>query len=159
MSYAIAALAFLGLPLALLVFTKANAGIMFFAACAGIVLLSSLDMTFIATAGSVVPGEGEATVRLMVVLGALTVAGLAFRGYVKGFRLVSNGLVVLLLAAMLWLQLPPLVGASWLTETMMNDAWYELRNFQSLIIASGLAISLLVIMTKEQRHKSRATKH
>ena len=157
MTTAIAALLFLGIPLALLVFAKANAGVMFLAACAGIVLLSSLDTAFVATAGAVVPGEGEATVRLLVVLFSMTLAGLAFRGSVRGLRIVSNALVVLLLSAMLWLELPPIVGASWLVDTMSEQAWRTTQNFQSLIIASGLGLSLLVIMTKD--HKPKRSKH
>jgi hypothetical protein len=157
MTTAIAALIFLGIPLALLVFMKANAGIMFLTACAGIVLLGTLDTTFVATAGAVVPGEGEATVRLFVVMFSLIISGVAFRGSVRGARLISNGLVVILLAAMLWLQLPPIVGASWLVDTMQESAWQTTKAFQTLIIASGLAVSLLVIMTKD--HKPKKSRH
>ena len=58
----------LGLPLFLLFFFKANAGVLFFAACAGIVLLESLDPTVVTTASAVLPGEGEAYIRLAVVM-------------------------------------------------------------------------------------------
>ncbi len=157
MSTAIAALLFLGIPLSMLVFMKANAGIMFLAGCAGIVLLATLDNTFVATAGAVVPGEGEATIRLTVVLFTIILAGLSFRGSVRGIRFISNGLVVVLLAAMLWLQLPPVVGASWLVDTMQERAWEITQDFQTVIIASGLGLSLLVVMTKD--HKPKKSKH
>jgi len=157
MSTAIAALLFLGIPLSMLIFLKANAGIMFLAGCAGIVLLATLDNAFVATAGAVVPGEGEATIRLAVVMFTIVLAGLSFKGSVRGLRFVSNGLVVLLLAAMLWLQLPPVVGASWLVDTMQERAWEITQDFQTVIIASGLAISLLVVMTKD--HKPKKSKH
>lgn len=157
MSTAIAALLFLGIPLSMLIFLKANAGIMFLAGCAAIVLLATLDNTFVAIAGAVVPGEGEATIRLAVVLFAIVLAGLSFRGSVRGLRFISNGLVVLLLAAMLWLQLPPVVGASWLVDTMQERVWEVTQAFQTVIIASGMGLSLLVVMTKD--HKPKKAKH
>lgn len=157
MATAIAALLFLGIPLSLLLFAKANAGIMFLAGCAGIVLLSGLDTEFISTAGTVVPGEGEATVRLLVVMFSVAIAGLSYRGSVKGLRFVSNTAVVFLLAAMLWVQLPPVVGASWLVDTMQEKAWRTTKDYQTPIIASGLGLSLLVVMTKE--HKPKKSKH
>ena len=157
MATAIAALIFLGIPMSLLVFLKANGGIMFFAGCAAIVLLNSLDTTFVAAAGSVVPGEGEATVRILVVMATILFAALSFRGSVRGVRFISNGLVVILLAALLWIELPPVVGASWLVDTMQERAWQITQDFQTVITAAGLGMSLLVVMTKD--HKHRKSKH
>ena len=54
-------------PLLLLFVFKANAGILFLAACAGLVLLQTLDPTVVTTAGAVIPGDGESVIRLLVV--------------------------------------------------------------------------------------------
>jgi hypothetical protein len=59
---------FTAIPLAMLFFFKANAGVMFFATCSGLVLLGNLDPVVVTTAGAVVPGEGEAYIRLAVVV-------------------------------------------------------------------------------------------
>jgi hypothetical protein len=148
-------LLFFVVPLVLCIVLKTNAGIMFFAACSGIVLLSSLDVTFVATAGAVVPGEGEAVVRLAVVLAAIGIAALAFKGSVHGARIVMHVLLAFLLGCVLWLELPALSGASWLLDSITTTQWKFLDAFQSPIIATGLALSLVLLLSRDHKYKKR----
>lgn len=140
------AILFLGLPLFMLYFFKSNGGVLFLAACAGIVLLSSLDPVVVTAAGAIVPGEGEAYVRLAVVLLSIVFSGLVFRGTTKGTALVLNTFIVVLTALMLWVTLPESTGVSWLVDSIDSSYWKTLSDFSTLIIASGFALSLIAIL-------------
>lgn len=137
---------FLGLPLFMLFFFKSNGGIMFLAACAGLVLLNSLDPVVITAAGAVVPGEGEAYVRIAVVIMSIIFSGLVFRGTTKGTALLLNTLIVVLLAVMLWLTLPSVTGVSWLVESTNHEYWKRIYDYRTLVIAAGFALSLLAVL-------------
>lgn len=156
MELALPLLLFLGLPLFMLYFFKSNGGIMFLAACAGLVLLNSLDPVVVTAAGAVVPGEGEAYVRLAVVLLSIVFSGLVFRGTTKGSALVLNTVVVILLAVMLWVTLPSATGVSWLIDGIDNEYWKVTNDFRTLIIAAGFALSLLAVLFG---HKKSHVKH
>ncbi len=150
---------FLGLPLALLIIYKSNAGVMFLAACAGLVLLSSLDDAVVTTAGSVVPGEGEAYVRLSVVLLSIFFAALMFRHTVHGTKLFLHGAIVILLAGMLWVTVPGVTGLSWLQESSDLNFWLDLYSFRSIIIALGFSLSLIAVLTSRHKSKHKSKKH
>jgi hypothetical protein len=85
------------LPLGLLFLLKTNAGIMFLAACAGLVLLESLDPTVVMTAGSFLPGEGEAYIRLIVIFLSIGFAALMFRNSVAKAQLAIHALLLIFL--------------------------------------------------------------
>jgi hypothetical protein len=130
----------------MLYFFKSNGGILFLAACAGIVLLNSLDPVVVTTAGAVVPGDGEAYIRLAVVLLSIVFSGLVFRGTIKGSALVLNTLIVILTSLMLWVTLPESTGVSWLIDSIDSNYWKSLSDFSTLIIALGFALSLIAIL-------------
>jgi hypothetical protein len=148
---------FLILPLLMLFMFKSNVGILFLASCAGIVLLNSLDPVVVIAAGAVVPGEGEAYVRLAVVLLSVVFAGLVFRGTTTGSAIALNVFIAVLLAIMLWLTLPELIGLSWLTGSVSNKYWQDINDFRTLIIALGFALSLLAVLFghKKSHKKSK----
>lgn len=137
---------FLGLPLFMLFFFKSNGGIMFLAACAGLVLLNSLDPVVVTTAGAIVPGEGEAYVRLAVVMLSIVFSGLVFRGTTKGTALLLNTFIIIILGVMLWLTLPSVTGVSWLVSSIDSEYWKTVFDFQTLIIALGFALGLLAVL-------------
>ena len=153
-SLLVASLFLLGFTGSLLWFFKANVGIMFLAACSGLVLLSSIDPVVITTAGSVVPSEGEAYVRLSVVLLSVVFASMMFRNSVHGSKLVLHGLIAALLALVLLLVLPETTGVSWLVEATNEELWQDINEFRSLILASGFALSLVAVLTTQKKpHK------
>lgn len=158
MEYLAPGLLFFGLPLFLLYFYKAHAGVMFFAACAGIVLLTSLDVTFVAAAGAIVPGEGEALVRLAVVMAIVVIAALVYRHTVGGMMLFLHGLIMIVLGLTLWLYLPTLSGVSWLGETTATSGWELARDFQSPIVATGLMLSLVTVRSIVPKHHAKRSK-
>lgn len=136
-----------GLPVSLLVIFRANVAIMFFAACAGVVLLDSLDPTVVTTAGAVVPGDGEAYVRLAVIVVTLIFSAMMSRDSVRkmtGYML--HGLLVLLLGLMLWALLPYLSGISWLLNSVDEPVWQYVDDFKTVIIALGFSLSLVVVL-------------
>ncbi len=137
----------LGLPMFLMILFRSNAAIMFLSACAGIVLLDSLDATVVATAAAVVPGEGEAYIRLAVVLLSVAFAALMFRGTIhklSGYFL--HGILVTLTAVLLWAALPSLSGVSWLLESATQPIWEYVDDFRAIVVALGLALSLVVAL-------------
>jgi len=137
----------LGLPLLLLFVINADAAIMFFAACGGIVLLTSLDPAVVSTAGALVPGDGEDYIRLTVVVLALVFSALVFKGSTRRpANYVIHFILVLATSVMLWTFLPRLTGVSWLVDGTSSSVWQTLDDFKSLIVATGLVASLLVIL-------------
>lgn len=138
----------------LIVFFKANAGVMLLAACTGFVLLSSIDPAVITTAGAVVPSEGEAFVRLSVVLMSMVFTALFFRNSVKGAHLFMHIAVGFFLAGILTLLLPETTGVSWLLSATKETSWQDINEYRSLIIATGFGLSLIAIMTTmKKQHK------
>lgn len=146
----------LGLPLFLLFFFKANAGILFFAACAGIVLLDSLDPTVVTTASAVIPGEGEAYIRVAVVLLSIVFAAMIFRHSMKSSQLPLSIFVVLMTAAMLWLILPDATGFSWFKESANQQIWLDLYEFKTLVVATGFSLSLIAVLAKSNGHDKKS---
>ena len=144
----------LGLPLFLLLLFKSSAGMMFFAACAGLVLLSSLDPAVVSTAGAMVPGDGEAYVRLSVVVTAMIFAAMMFRNTIHGLTgLTLHSFVVLLLALMLLVTLPSTTGVPWLMDAARESAWKVINDFRALIVAGGFSLSMVVVLTNKGRSK------
>lgn len=150
---------FLGLPLLMLFVFKANVGIMFLSACAGLVLLSSLDPVVVTTAGAVVPGEGEAYIRLAVVMLSIVFAGLIFRGTTSGSAIALNSFVAVILAIMLWLTLPEVTGVSWLIKSVGNDYWKDINNYRTLVVALGFSLSLLAVLFGHKKPHHKKGKH
>lgn len=148
-----------GYPLFLLVFFRANAGMLFLAACAGLVLLSTLDPTVVSTAGAIVPGEGEAYIRLAVVFFAMTFTAMMYRNSVASKQLPLHILEILLTANMLLILLPAVTGISWLLNLLKNNIWQQVDSFKTLIVAAGFSLGLLLVLIHGQHHKSKRSKH
>ena len=146
----------LGLPLLLLFWFKTNAGVVFLAACAGLVLLSSLDPVVVSAAGAFVPHEGEAYVRLIVVLLSIIFAAMMFKHSVKSGYLYLHVLLALLTAVMLWLLLPSVTGVSWLLDNSKEAIWQNVNEYRTLIVAAGFSLSLLAVLTKASHHSGKA---
>lgn len=138
----------LGLPLFLLLFFKANAGVMFLATCAGLVLLGTLDPVVVSTAGSIVPGEGEAYIRLAVVMLSIIFSAMVFRNTVKHGYLIVHVTLAVITACMLWLLLPSQTGVSWLLDNTKETLWQNINDYRTLIVTAGFALSLLATLTK-----------
>ena len=142
-------------PVFLVYLLKANAGLMFFAACAGLVLLSTLDSAVVATAGSVVPGEGEAYVRLAVVIASIAFAAVVFSNRVHGAKLALHGVIALLIGMMLWLLLPEVTGVSWLVSGVSSQLWLDANQFSTLIIAATFGLSALMVIPAKHHEKGK----
>ena len=145
-SLLITALAIIGLCVFLTVFFGANVGVLFFAACAGLVLLDSLDPVVVSTAGALVPGEGESYVRLSIVPLSMVFAAMIFRHSVSGSQRYLHALSAVVCGLMLWLLLPEATGVSWLLSITDNKQWETINNYQTLVIAAGFSVSLLVML-------------
>jgi hypothetical protein len=140
----------------LIVFFKANAGVMLLAACTGFVLLSSIDPVVITTAGAVVPSEGEAYVRLAVILFSMVFTALFFRNSVKGSQLIMHSIIGAVLSIILLLLLPETTGVSWLLEATDEQAWIDVNEYRSLFVATGFGLSLIAIMTTMKKHHKKS---
>jgi hypothetical protein len=149
----------LGLQLLLLLIFKTNAGVMFLAACAGLVLLSSLDPVVVTTAAAFVPQEGEAYVRLLVVLLSIVFSAMMFKNSVHGSKIFLHALLVVVTALMLWLLLPSATGVSWLLDNSKESIWQNVNDYRTLIVASGFSLSLLVVLMKSGHHSGHKSKH
>lgn len=146
-------------PALLAQFMRANAGAMFLASCGGIVLLSTLDPVLVTTAGAVFPTEGEAIVRVLVIVATIIIATLLFKNSVHGYRAIVNNLVALLLGVLLLLQLPALTGFSPFISLISEQWWQEVQLYESAIVVAGLGLSLTAVLVKKnQHHKSHHKK-
>lgn len=143
-----------GLPVALLLGLKSNAGIMFLAACAGLILLESLDPTVVTTAGAIVPGEGEAFVRLAVVLLSVIFSGVMFRHSISASQVPLHIFIALLIGVTLALILPASTGVSWLLDTTRESLWQDVNDYRTLVIAGSFSLSLLaILLAKPAKHE------
>lgn len=140
----------------MLVTFKSNTGIMFLASCAGLVLLNNLDPVVVTAAGAVIPGEGEAYVRLAVVLLSIVFAGLVFRGTTKGSAMPLSVLIAIILSLTLWMTLPEATGVSWLVNSTSSQYWRDMDSFRALIISAGFALSLIAVLTGKPKHNSKS---
>jgi len=152
------------IPMVLVVLLKTNAGLLFFASTAGLVLLSTLDSAVLATAGSVLPGIGEAYVRLAVVIAALALTAVFFAEKVHGSAaLALHSVIAVLIGFMLWMILPEATGVSWLVDGVDNQYWQDMNRFSTLIIAITFGLSVLTILPARSsgrgRSKKRKLKH
>ena len=146
-------------PMALVVLLKTNAGLLFFAATAGIVLLSTLDSSVIATAGSVLPGVGEAYVRLAVVIATLALTAVFFAEKVHGTTsLVLHSVISVLIGVMLWLLLPEATGVTWLVDGIDNEYWQDINRYSTLIIAVTFGLSVLTVLPPHNKRSKRRKK-
>ncbi len=126
---------------------------MFLATCAGFVLLESLDPTVVTTAGAIVPGEGEAFVRLAVVLLSVIFAGVMFRHAVKNSQLPLHIAIAIFIGITLVLILPASTGVSWLLDTTKESMWQDVNDYRTLVIAGGFSLSLLaILLSKQSKH-------
>lgn len=145
--------ALLAIPLIMLLVMNSHAGIMFFAACTGLILLSSLDSTVVVAAAALVPTEGEAYVRLAVVMLTIVFAGLVFRNTTAGSIVALHVLIILIMTIVLLMVLPGVTGLSWLEDMTKNKVWQDVNEFRSLIIGTGFGLSLLSLTTMVSHHK------
>lgn len=139
----------------MLVFFKSNIGIMFFAASTGLVLLSNLDPVVISAASAVVPGEGEAYVRLSVVLLSIVFAGLLSRGTTKGSAIALNTMVAVILGLVMWVLLPTATGVSWLLDTTKQQYWQDVNDYKAVAIGIGLGLSLISVLLLQNKPKTK----
>jgi len=145
------------IPMVLVVLLKTNAGLLFFASTAGLVLLSTLDSTVLATAGSVLPGVGEAYVRLAVVVATLALTAVFFAEKVHGSTaLALHSVIAVLIGFMLWMLLPEATGVSWLVDGVDNQYWQDMNRFSTLIIAATFGLSVMTVLPP--RNHARAKK-
>jgi len=130
----------------LIALLKTNAGVMFLAACSGLVLLSSIDPVLLTTAASIVPSEGEAYVRLAVVFLSILFAAFLFRGTITGIRIAFHGILGLVLSVVLLLLLPENTGLSWLLSAVRQPLWGDINAYRGVLVALGLGLSLILIL-------------
>jgi hypothetical protein len=148
-----------GYPLFLLFFFKSNAGMLFLATCAGLVLLGTLDPTVVTTAGAIVPGEGEAYVRLSVVVFTMTFTAMIYQKTIKSAQLPVHVVQILLLAAMLLLLLPSATGISWLVGMLDSQVWQQADDFKTLIVSAGFSLSLVLVLLHNKHHSKKGKHH
>lgn len=158
MELIISALLFIGLPFSMLVMLRSNIGMMFLSACSGIVLLSTLDVAVVSAAGSILPGEGEAYVRLAVVIVSAALTGLFFKASHGFWSGLLNGFIAVMLGLTLWLILPNATGLSWLIESQDSSLWQNFADFQTVIIALGFGLSLVSVLQLSNAKKHKKSK-
>ncbi len=134
-------------PVVSLAVFRANAAVSFFAACTGIVLLSGLDPAVVSTSAVFLPGEGEAYVRIAVMMLTMLLAALLYRHTVHdALRWVLHGTITLCTVAMLWVVLPSKTGVGALLNVIDEPLWITVSNYETLIVAVGFSISVLIVL-------------
>lgn len=118
----------------------------FFASCAGVVLLKTLEPnSFATTAGSIIPFEGENIFRLLVVVLPVLFAAVVFRGVVHGLSTIFHVLLGLLSAVSLWLILPLSISLSWFRQLQKIEIWKDATEFTTLVVAISLIAGLALL--------------
>ncbi len=138
-----------GLPLSLALFVRANAGAMFLASSAGIVLLGTLNTNQVDK--MLLNGDNRSFLPAVVLMGLILYSALIFRKTIRGWRSIFNLAVAFLLSLMLMLQLPLLTGFTALFRFQNYFWWQRAALYDFLIIAIGLIFSLLLLLLGGRR--------
>ena len=136
-------------PLLTLFLIKANMAVVFFAACAGLVLLDGLDPAVVSTSGALIPGPGESYIRISVVMAAILISSFLFRrsSHKLGGHLV-HGLLTVLIALMLLAVLPGATGVPLLVAATDTPIWQVINDYETVIVSVGFTLSLFVSRRK-----------
>jgi hypothetical protein len=144
------------IPLFLLFFFKTNAGVVFLAACGGLVLLDTLDPNVVIAAGAIIPSEGEGYVRFFVVLLSMSFAAMMFRHAAKAHHIILHVSISLVLALTLLLILPSSTGLSWLLDASKSEIWQNIDDYRTLVVALGMSLSFLAILFGQRKHEAHS---
>ena len=157
MELMLAVAVFFGLPLLLVLIYRTNAGVMFLAACAGLVLLGSMDPAVVSAAGSVLSDSSEGYIRLGIVMVPIIFSALLFKHSTRTAQLPLQIIICLFIAMMLLLILPKQTGLPWLLSTAEHPVWQDIEEFLTILVAFGIALSLLAVMLRG--HTSKKGRH
>jgi len=144
----------IGLPAVLSVLLKTNAAVVYLALCTGSLLATFVGKDAVDLFNSFFPSSGSAatsTIELIMLFLPAVLTIVFLRGSVSGSKALFNilpaaatGLLAVLLAVRL---LPP--GTRYgITGT---SSWSTLEQFQSVIVGTGVTVSLLVLWTGHKR--------
>jgi len=142
-------------PILLLFFLRSNAAVVFLSLCAGTVLLkyvgddAYLVVSSVVTNGSVV--VSEAVNIALVVLPAL-VATIMLRKSVAGPKVVLNLLPAILVGLLVALSVVPLISVVSRSNITNTQVWTTLAQFQGLIVAVGVVMSLILLKGSGKKH-------
>lgn len=135
---------------------KANSAILFLSACAGLVILNSLEPSIVTTAGSIIPFEGESVFRLLVILLPVVFASLVFHGTIKATAMMLHILLSMVSGFCLWVILPKLVSINFVSELTNYEPWQDAVEFTALGLSVALLLSLTILsITKNARHDKK----
>ena len=146
-------------PLFLLLFFRTNAGVVFLSACGGLVLLSTLDPNVVSAAGAILPSEGEAYVRFLVVALSMSFSAMMFKGATKHSHLPLHIIISLVLSVTLLMILPSSTGLSWLMNVSKSSLWQNAQDYKTLIVALGMSLSFLAILLGQRKHEAHNKHH
>ena len=144
-------------PVGLAMYFRTNVGMMFLSGCCGLMMLSVIDPVVAATAGSLIPTEGEGYIRLAVVALSIVFAAVLFRHTIGGGKLALHITIALLLGLTLLLLLPSTVGLSWLLDLIVARRWQYVNSFRMFIYMLGFSLSLIAVLLSmpKSHHKSK----
>lgn len=151
-----------GLPIALIIVSRANAAVVFLALCAGSVLARfvSIDATnifnsFLPTSGS----NSASTVQLALLFAPAFFTVVFMRKSVPASKLFINVGPAIAAGAAAGLLAVPLLPGGVAHNIVSTDVWSTLQQYESLVIALGVLLSLFNIWFLMPRHSDRRKKH
>lgn len=155
MSYEIILGAAIGVFALLLLGLRTNAGVVFFAICAGSVLANQLGGEASLISSTVIK-DGDIN-NSVVYIAMITLPALfsAFflRGSVKSSRMIFNLLPAIAGSALLALLVVPLLPGEIRTQLSDNATWDVLQRYQPLVLVGGLLSSILLLALTQHKDK------
>ncbi|MDQ3093657.1 MAG: hypothetical protein M3Q70_00575 [bacterium] len=145
------------LPVLLVVLLRTSGAIMFFCVAASVLLQQFLDPEAALLANSLIPGSGIDYVSLGVFVVPLALAAAVFAGTVKKSMLALHILLAVLSGLAAVLASDRFLPGSMVSAFATTEASDLIRNYQTVIIASGMLLSIFVL--RPPKHHDKHKKH
>lgn len=149
------------IPAILLVLLRTNAAISFFALCAGALLVKFIgdDANLVGAAmGNNSPVVSQYAELVLLFL-PMVLTAIVLRKTVPQTKVVFNVLAAIAVGAVgVVLAVPLLPGGVHATVTSL-PGWGSVQNNQELVIAIGVAVSLVCLWVMQPRHGSKRKRH
>lgn len=157
MSPDIIALAFLIVPLAVLLVLRVNASLVFLSACLGAVLLHYVGDEASDFSNMFLPLLGNNTFKVILVFLPVVLTTIFMIKTVRGASQLLNVLPAIGTSLLLTIMAVPLLPGSLVAQVQLSTTWDKIVQFQALIVGASALVCLFFLWT--QRPKTGHDKH
>lgn len=141
-----------GAPLAILMFFRVNASLVFLSACLGTVLLTFIGEDVEEFTSMFLPFLGGNNLKLALVLLPVVLTTVFMVKTVRGGRLLFNVLPAAGTGLVLTLLIVPLLPTGYAVEVQMSETWQLLQQLQTLVVGASALACLFFLWTQRPKH-------